>query len=303
MVSLNCSGYFVFQNIKDTCSTTRGKNLLSITTLYILCALPAIAFAAPHTNTQSEPEAIIANVSSSSKSTGNLRKFKVGVSYVNSYPLFSFANIEDKGLGWAILEAFAKENGIAFEYLPIPITRLQPLMDNGAIDFIFPDNPLWVSYRSNRYPNIYSGPILSAISSTFVSRSNIDMETKDVSKVAIPFGYTAYTWVNPINKYNIQAVPVRDTRAGLNALRINAVDAADVEYNIGQYLITQDSMLTNLSVSENLPSSPVTYHLSSIKHIMVLEKLTGFIEANPELLQSLKQKYNIKDYGEIFKKE
>jgi hypothetical protein len=303
MVGLNCSGYSIFRASKDKRSIARNGKLLLGVALFLLSSMPAIGFVAQNQIAQPKPEAINANNSTSIAVKENIKTFKVGVSYLNSYPLFSFANIEDKGIGWAILEAFAKENAINFEYVPIPITRLQPLMDSGAIDFIFPDNPLWVAYRSNRYPNIYSGPILTAISATFVSRSNLNMETKDVSKVAIPFGYTAYTWVEPINQYNIQSIPVRDTRAGLNALRINAVDAADVEFNIGQYLISQDSMLANLSVSEHLPSSPVNYHLSSIKHIMILEKLTAFVDANPELIQSLKQKYKIKEYDELFQKK
>jgi ABC-type amino acid transport substrate-binding protein len=232
--------------------------------------------------------------------TNVAKRFKVGVSYVDSYPLFSFADIADKGFAWAVLEAFAAQNNIEFDYIPMPITRLQPSMDNAAIDFIFPDNPIWFAYRSNRYPNIYSGPLISTISSTFVRTSNADLQINEIKKVAIPFGYTANTWFDGIKQFNIQSVPVRDLKAGLNSVRLGTVDAADIEYNVAKYLMHNHTDLNCLSVSEHLPSAVVNYHLSSIKHILILENLTKFVENNPQLIVALKQKYNILYYDEVF---
>jgi hypothetical protein len=234
------------------------------------------------------------------ETTTKVKKFRIGVSYLNGFPLFEFSSQQDKGFGWAILEAFAKEHNIEFEYIPMPITRLQPSMDNDAIDFIFPDSPLWTSYRSNRFPNIYSAPIFSAVSASFTSGTNPDILPRDVSKVAIPFGYTAYTWVGPINDYDIKTIPVRDLAAGLRAVRLGTAEAADVEYNIGRYIISKDPMLANVTVGVNLPNTPVNYHLSSIKHIVVLEKLSEFVKNNQDLIEELKQQYKIVYHDEVF---
>lgn len=227
------------------------------------------------------------------------KKYRVGVSYVNGYPLFAFADIEDRGFGWALLEKFAEANNIEFEYSSMPITRLQPSMDSGAIDFIFPDNPRWSLYRSNRKPNIFSGPIMSSISVTFVRNEHKDIALEDIKKIAIPFGYTAFTWLDPIQTHGIDSMPVRDLSTALYSVVQNKVDAADVEYNIGQYLISQNPSLADLTINPTLPNANVDYHLSSIKHIMILEKLTNFVEQEKELVNKLRLQYEVKYHHEI----
>lgn len=230
-------------------------------------------------------------------------KYRIGISYVNDYPMFALADVEDRGFGWSILEMFAQANNIEFEYVVMPITRLQPSMDSGAIDFIFPDNPHWSAYRSNRRPNIYSGAILSAISATYVSAENNSIRLDEVNNVAIPFGYTANTWFEPIQHYNIKSMPVRDLNTALYAIAQRRADAADVEYNIAQYLISQNASLRELVINANLPNEAVEYHLSSIKHIIILEKLTAFIEKEQESIALLRNRYGIKYYHEVFGKE
>ncbi len=227
-------------------------------------------------------------------------KYRIGVSYINSYPMFSSANRKDKGLGWAILENFAESQNIQFEYAPMPISRLQPSMDSGAVDFIFPDNPHWGSYRSNRLPNIFSGPVLSAISATFVRTENQNITFEELSKVAIPFGYSANTWTLPIQTYNIKSVPVRDLGTALHSITQGSVEAADVEYNIGKYIIAQNPNLTGLSIAPNLPNTSVDYHLSSIKHITLLEDLTVFIKQEKVFIEQLRREYGIKYHHEVY---
>lgn len=249
-------------------------------------------------------QATITNIENSQDTKKTLTKkqthFRIGVSYVNSYPLFSYADVEDKGLGWAILKKFAEAKNITFEYLAMPVNRLQPSMDSEAIDFIFPDNPLWSVYRSNRLPNIYSAPIINTVSASFVRTENSDINITDVSKVAIPFGYTAYTWVSPIKDYNIKSVPVRDLYTALYSVQRGSVVVADVEYNIGVHLIAESDSLHGLSIAPNLPNTSVAYHLSSIKHITLLEELSAFIEKERELIENLRQKYGIKYHHEVF---
>lgn len=253
--------------------------------------------------TQASVKDLLDNKIDQSKDSLQKIKYRVGISYVNDYPMFALADIEDRGFGWSILEMFAKANNIEFEYVVMPITRLQPSMDSGAIDFIFPDNPYWSAYRSNRRPNIYSGPVLSAISATYVTRENNSLMLDEVNNVAIPFGYTAYTWFEPIQNYNIKSMPVRDLNTALYSIAQRTADAADVEYNIAQYLIGQNESLGELVVNHNLPNEAIEYHLSSIKHIIMLEKLTTFIEEEQESIALLQERYGIKYYHEVFGKE
>ena len=183
----------------------------------------------------------------------------------------------------------------------MPMTKLQPAMDTGAIDFIFPDNPAWSTFRSNRLPNIYSATILKATSATFVTVENKDLKIPDIKKVAIPFGYSALTWVDPIENFDIKSIPIRDLKTGLNILRTGSVDAADIEYNTAMHLIENNDMFRHrLIISRTLPHSEVHYKLSSIKHIIVLESFSLFLQQEQELMQKLKAQYNIKEFKQIF---
>lgn len=229
------------------------------------------------------------------------RSFKVGVSYLNQYPVYSAANNGEKGIGWAILKAFGDKNDIEFEFVSMPMTKLQPAMDDGAIDFIFPDNPKWSGFRSKRFPNIYSATILEATSATFVTVENKNLEISEIRKVAVPFGYTSLTWVDPIKSFDIKSIPVRDLNSGLNILRTGSVDAADIEYNTAMHLIKNNDLFRHrLTISKKLPHSVVHYKLSSIKHIMVLEKLSLFMQQEQALIQKLKAQYKIKEFSSIF---
>lgn len=266
-------------------------------------SLLACSQVAAHTNidTRTNNSANSNNSSSTPTQTSEGKtKYRIGISYVNGYPFFSLSDIQDKGMGWAILEHFAASKNIEFEYALMPITRLQPAMDIGAIDFIFPDNPLWSSYRSNRLPNIFSGPILRATSTTFVRKENKHITIDQINKVAIPFGYTAFTWFGPIKQYNIQSIPVRDLYTALHTVVQGTTQAADVEYNIGSRLIADNPNLRGLSIASNLPSINVDYHLSTIKHITLLEDLTAFVAQEKTLIEQLKTHYDVKYYDEVY---
>jgi hypothetical protein len=292
-------------------NSTVRKYFLIIIGVLILCinvsnvdalepALPSIKQVDEPMESAEDAEDIVqTNQSTDLEPIGEKKIYRVGVSYVNGYPLFSFADLEDRGFGWAVLEKFAEANNIEFQYTAMPITRLQPSMDSGAIDFIFPDNPRWTLYRSNRIPNIFSGAVISAISVTFVRQENYDMALNKVKKVAIPFGHTAYTWLDPIQKYNIKSMPVRDLNTALYSVVQRTADAADIEYNIGQYLIAKNPSLAYLTINPNLPNVNVDYHLSSIKHIRILEKLTTFVKEEHLLIERLRKQYGIKYHHEV----
>jgi hypothetical protein len=134
-----------------------------------------------------------------------------------------------------------------------------------------------------------------------VTTENKDLSLKDVKKVALPFGYTAKAWIEPMELHSIKSIPIRDITTGLNILRTGSVDAADIEYHSAMYLIRENDLFTHrITVSNTLPSAPVEYKLSSIKHIMVLEKLSAFIKQEHELIADLKQHYGIQSYSELF---
>lgn len=229
--------------------------------------------------------------------------YTIGISDINHYPYFSLVKSENRGFAWSVLESFAEQHQITFNYKVIPLSKLQLELEQGGIDFIFPDNPKFNKFKDKANPNIYSSPIAQAVAVTYTSKQKQHYTIDQVRKVAIPFGYTSWQWSEVIRQYNIQTVPVRDLFQGLYALRISNIDATDIEFNIAQHITQQSAYWSQMTIAKNLPSTKVDYHLSSIKHIGVLEDISQFVTNNPGLILELKERYNIKYYDEVFPEE
>lgn len=240
------------------------------------------------------------DATTSSKQDDKIVTYTIGISDINHYPYFSLTKNEDRGFAWSILESFAKQQGIKFEYKVLPITKLQYELEHAGIDFIFPDNPIWVRFKDSANPNIYSASIVQAVAVSYTTKYKEDYTIEQIKKVAIPFGYTSSQWFDAIKKYNIETLPVSDLLQGLYSLRISNTDATDIEYNIANYLTKQNPYWNQVTIARNLPSAPVNYHLSSIKHIQVLEEISDFISNNKDLILHYKNQYNIKYYDEVF---
>ncbi|GEM_PF-5035525 len=226
--------------------------------------------------------------------------FRIGVSDQSHYPLFDFSNDDDKGLAHKILSLFAEKNNFKFEYVAMNYVKLQDAIEKGDIDFIFPDNPSWRAYRYKREHNIYSLPFMQAVSSTFVSTKHKDIEIDQVTSVAIPFGYSPLTWYAAIDKYNIETLTTSDLYASIQSLYRGNVLAADIEYNVAKHLIKVLPNLDAIVVNKNLPSSPTNYHLSTVKHILMLERFSYFVSKHQQQIDDLRKQSQIKNYKDVF---
>lgn len=228
------------------------------------------------------------------------KTFRIGVSDQNHYPLFDFTNSDDMGLAHDILTLFAERNGFTFEYVPMSYVKLQDAIEKGDIDFIFPDNPRWRKYRYTREHNIYSLPFMQGVSATFVSMDHKDITIDQVTSVAIPFGYSSLTWYGAMTKYGIETMTTSGLNASMQNVYRRTVMAADIEYNVAKHLVNLMPNLGSVMLNKNLPSAPAPYHLSTIKHILVIERFSHFISKHQEQIEALRHQYKIKTYEEVF---
>ena len=245
--------------------------------------------------------AIFSHLSIAAGSIASAEKtYRIGVGDQNHYPLFDFTSGDDMGLAHDILTLFAERNGFKFEYVPMSYVKLQGAIEKGDIDFIFPDNPRWRKYRYTREHNIYSLPFMHAVSATFVSMDHQDMTIDQVRSVAIPFGYSSVTWYGAMQKYSMETMTTSGLNASMQNVYRRTVMAADVEYNVATHLAKVLPHLGSIVLNKNLPSAPAQYHLSTVKHILVIERFSHFISKNQEQIEALRHKYKVKTYEEVF---
>lgn len=226
--------------------------------------------------------------------------YKVGVSNLILPPLLKINEHSASGFAGDVLNAFASQKGIKFKYIVMRQTQLQPKLEANELDFIFPDNPLWTNFRNPNSRNIYSKPIIFSVSATFVERTNKNISLAEVKTLAVPFGYTPYTWTEFVKNNNIQIVTSKDLLNGLKKLQLGQVDSADIEYNSGRYLISKYQQFEKLMFAPGLPNTSVAYHASTIRHIKLLEELSIFVSKNHTLIERLKEKHGVLYHHELF---
>lgn len=244
---------------------------------------------------------MFAQLSIASESIASAEKtFRIGVSDQNHYPLFDFTSGDDMGLAHDILTLFAERNSFKFEYVPMSYVKLQDAIEKGDIDFIFPDNPSWRKYRYTREHNIYSLPFMQGVSATFVSMDHQDITIDQVRSVAIPFGYSSLIWYGAMEKYSIDTMTTSGLNASMQNLYRRTVMAADIEYNVANHLADVLPHLGSIVLNKNLPSARAEYHLSTVKHILFIERFSHFISKNQEQIEALRHQYKVKTYEEVF---
>tara|TARA_R110002167_G_scaffold91842_3_gene246956 strand:+ start:59 stop:850 length:792 start_codon:yes stop_codon:yes gene_type:complete len=220
--------------------------------------------------------------------------FVVGSENINYYPHYKFvSNQTDKGYVWAVLHAFAKDSGHSFEYKAFPIKRLHRELLEGRIDFSYPDNPSWQSKERDQTGKIFSDSFITSYGNTMVLATRKSQDLTDFETVAVPHGFTSVMYAELVAKNRIQLLEVPDALTALKLVLMERVDGADVEYNVANYLLHQQGLKGALIHDMSLPSDPVTFHLSTRKHPIIIKQLNQFLSSNTALLKDLKVAYQL----------
>lgn len=219
--------------------------------------------------------------------------YTVGAQNIRYYPHYDFNSDVDKGLGWAILEAYANNSGHTFTYHAMPILRLQRELVKGNVDFVYPDNPKWYDAPGNEVKKYYSVPLVRALAATLVKPENKYQTIDFVQRLAMPLGFTPVHWRQRVDSNLTRLVSVNDSTIALQLLQRNRVDAADLEYNVVQYIVSITPELGPFTLAPNLPHENIGFMLSTIRHPELIKDLTEFILSNPKIMQTLYERYKV----------
>jgi len=226
-------------------------------------------------------------------------KFIVGAQNIEYFPHYDFTSPIDKGLGWAILEAFSKKSGHEFLYLSMPTRRLQMEMLKGNVDFVYPDNPGWYNQITKTKDKYFSQPLTQAITGTLVKTENAGKGIDAIKRIAMPLGFTPVNWQSRIDNSLTQIIWVTSTYSGLSMLQLNRVDATDLEYHVAQHFSLRTQQLGQFTLDLTLPHNEIPFMLSSLRHKKVIDELNSFIQNNPDIIGEINMRYNIKSLEQL----
>ncbi len=217
--------------------------------------------------------------------------YVIGVEAIEYSPHYNFVRPAQANFFGDFVTWLAKKTQCNFQVKSLPIKRLKYAYENtGNIDFIYPDNPNW--HDKNSQQRFFSKGLVTALGTTMVKAKNVSMEIGNFHSLAFPRGFSPVAWYPLQQKYGITFSETSNALAALKMVDANRVDGADVEYNVAQYLMLQGE-IHNLKVAQNLPFTPTSFHLSTLKEQVFITYINDIIEQSFDEIETIKQQLGI----------
>lgn len=220
-------------------------------------------------------------------------KLIVGAQELDYSPHYNFSSQRDKGVGWAILEAFANHTGYEIVYVGLPVKRLQIELQKGSIDFVYPDNPRWQDSFIDKKPKTFSHSIVNTLTGTFLKPERLASPIESLKRIALPRGFTPVKWQQQIQAEQIKIVEVDDVYEGLRLLKDGSVDGINLAYNVVDYFTRRYPELGTFTLDTSLPNKEVEFQLSTVKYPKIIAELNAFLISHKSMLDKIRQNYGM----------
>lgn len=209
----------------------------------------------------------------------------VGLENIN-YPPFSFVENDKitKSFFKDVLESFARDNNIKFNYRVLPIKRLSQSFTDQKIDFKIPDNESWRPNIRKGKKIIYSVPVYKTIEAVYVKK-----ELPQITSMAIILGFNPPS--NPHffdgKKINIYTTPKLES--ALKMIEEERVQSIFISEDVLNSKYPKNALIRS-SLFDQIETA---YSLSTISHPKVIEKFNKWIKENPEKIMAIKKRFNL----------
>lgn len=219
--------------------------------------------------------------------------FVVGTQDFEYSPQYNFTHGTDKGFAWAVLQLFAKQQGIKLEYKPLPLRRLQPELDLGHIDFVYPDNKRWHRNEDHETSRKFSSVISKAVYGTMVLADNVGRGRDNFKSVAFPRGFVPTKWYEIIAQRPLRIVETSNAELAIKMVLRHRADGTDIECSVSKFLLRKLGQPDALLIDRDLPYTEIGFRLSTIHQVEIIEKLDVFISTQGQALFELRHQYEL----------
>ncbi|MDX2049658.1 MAG: transporter substrate-binding domain-containing protein [Rickettsiaceae bacterium] len=211
--------------------------------------------------------------------------YVIGIEDTSKYPFHYIDGNSYKGRYREILEQFAKSNKIKFSYKPLPLELLHQELENGSIDFRFPDNPVWQSSKKEESQVIYSVAFTHFLNGFFVKTKDINKKLNTLHRI----GYVNDDILRSIEKkpHEEKGVAIKSSSCAelVTMLIRGEINAIFCNCDIVNYMLKDSSILERIAFNANLPILDGYLHISSIKYLDMIKKFDIWIERNRDYIE------------------
>ncbi len=226
------------------------------------------------------------------------RIYTIGVEDLQYYPLHTIVNGKTFG-GYAreVLDAFARDRGYEFRYVPLPVNRLYvAYLKEQALDFKYPDNPKWKTELRGAAKIRYSSVLVTSQEGAMVLPKNKGRPLGQIKTLGTVLGFTPWPYLPTIDSKAIAVSTGPEFEGLLRHVLADHLDAVYVNIDVANYLLEERlNAPAGLVFDPGLPHARSDFSLSTLRQPEVLNEFDAFLRREPQLLQKLKTKYRIEE--------
>lgn len=221
------------------------------------------------------------------------KTFVIGVEDVKNFlPYSEYSENAYHGLNRDILDAFAKQKGYTFNYQIVPIKRKFALFVDSKLDFIFPDNPNWMSEQKKSI-TVHYAPTLEFTTGVLVRNQFMGAGVSHLKVLGVPLGFVPYPFQQLMSAGAMRIEESTEYDSLYQKLILGRVDGAYMDVRVAKYYWSKIKKSNDppIEYDPDLPHASDYFCLSSINHPEIIKEFQQFLDANKALIDSLKAKY------------
>lgn len=219
----------------------------------------------------------------------------IGVEDVSYYPLFDFQNQQTSNFSFSrdLLVAFFESQQLPYQFVALPVKRFDKWFMEENIDFKFPDNERWRDKNSKQLNIKFSAPVIALIAGTFVTKENEEISRDEVNSLVTIRGFFPTLWQEDINQGKVKLYEEASPLSIVKHLLDGNVLATNIDPNVIRVNLQRLGKEGEVVLAKNILHQRYHYQLSTIKHPEIIQLFNQFLLENQELIEQLKNKYQI----------
>ncbi len=222
------------------------------------------------------------------------KKYVVGVEDTSYYPHYEVRNGEYTGFARDILDAFAKKYGYSFSYSPLPIMRLHRAFLERKLDFLYPNNPEWLTELKTNVTIYYSKAAVNVTDGVMVLPENKGRGLEKLKYLGTIQGFTLPAYTALIKDNRVRLSESYEFKGLINSVIKKNADGAYITVDCANhYLRTVLQKPDALVFDPGLPYDVAAHQLSSIKYPEIIKEFDTFLDKEKQLAERLKADYRI----------
>lgn len=220
------------------------------------------------------------------------QRYVIGVEELDYFPVYALRNGRYIGAAREILDAFAADRGLAFDYQALPITRLTGELINGNVDFKFPDNAYWNEELRKGKSIAYSQPVIASIDGVMVLPERRGRGVEQIQTLGTVTGFTPFAWLDRLKEGKVRLVENPQMRALQRQVLAGRIDGAYASIAVANQTLEADLKQPGALVFDaSLPHTRSDYSLSSARHPVLIRQFDAWLAANAQRIAAIKAKY------------